>query len=249
MEENNKLIPISNNSLVKKATISLAITNKLVAENNKQMVVEIFRKNPKLFLDLISNYYTLDTNTLLEFKDILNWQLLSTNENLEWYLGTENPFEKDLNWSTISDYEYIRGLATRKETYYLFDVIKGKWNWHELSKNKSLPWSENLIEEFKDKWDWERLSENESLPWSENLIENFIDRWNWLELSGNKNLPWSIEFIEKHYDKVEWYYISQYQKLSESFIEKYSDKVNWGNISTYQTLSEDFTEKYRNKLK
>ena len=75
MEENNKLIPISNNSLVKKATISLAITNKLVAENNKQMVVEIFRKNPKLFLDLISNYYTLDTNTLLEFKDILNWQL------------------------------------------------------------------------------------------------------------------------------------------------------------------------------
>ena len=83
MEENNKLIPIANNSLVQKATISLAITNKLVAENNKQMVVEIFRKNPKLFLDLISNYYTLDTNTLLEFKNILNWQLLSTNENLE----------------------------------------------------------------------------------------------------------------------------------------------------------------------
>ena len=84
MEENNKLIPIANNSLVQKTTISLAITNKLVAENNKQMVVEIFRKNPKLFLDLISENYPLDLNFLLEFKDILNWQLLSTNENLPW---------------------------------------------------------------------------------------------------------------------------------------------------------------------
>ena len=113
MEENNKLIPIANNSLVQKATISLAITNKLIAENNKQLVIEIFRKNPKLFIDTISRVYPLDLNTLLEFKDVLNWKLLSDNENLEWYLGTENPFEKELNCSTILDYEHIRDLAAR----------------------------------------------------------------------------------------------------------------------------------------
>ena len=64
MEENNKLIPIANNSLVQKATISLAITNKLIAENTKQLVIEIFRKNPKLFLDLISEYYPLNFELL-----------------------------------------------------------------------------------------------------------------------------------------------------------------------------------------
>ena len=63
-----------------------------------------------------------------------------------------------------------------------------------------------------------------------------------------------IKDVEKFFNEninnfvVEWYYISEYQKLSESFIEKYSDKVNWRNISKYQNLSESFIEKYTDEI-
>ncbi len=102
---------------------------------NRELIIEAFKNNPKLFIDLISNYYPLKLDILLEHKDILNWQLLSANENLEWDLGTENPFEKDLNWSIISDYEHFRGLATTKEKHNLIDVFIDKWEWLWLSDN------------------------------------------------------------------------------------------------------------------
>ena len=145
MEENNKLIPISNNSLVKKATISLAITNKLVAENNKQMVVEIFRKNPKLFLDLISENYPLDLNFLLEFKDILNWQLLSTNENLPWSAEFIENFKDKWDWKKLSRNKSLPWSIEFIEYY------KDKWDWKSLYENEKLPWTLELIDKFKDK--------------------------------------------------------------------------------------------------
>ena len=75
-------------------------------------------------------------------------------------------------------------------------------------------------------------------------INNFVVDWFWV--SQYQKL--SESFIEKHIDKVEWYYISSNQKLSESFIDKYNDKVSWTRISTNQILSEEFIEKYTDKV-
>ena len=36
------------------------------------------------------------------------------------------------------------------------------FNWRDLSENKALPWSLELIEKFEDKWSWYRLSD---IPW------------------------------------------------------------------------------------
>jgi hypothetical protein len=58
-----------------------------------------------------------------------------------------------------------------------------------------------LIQKFKDKWDWQDLSNNKSLPWSIGLIERFKDKWSWENLSRNESLPWSIELIERFEDK------------------------------------------------
>jgi hypothetical protein len=38
MEDNNKLIPIAQNNLIQKVNRSISITNKLIAENNRQLV-------------------------------------------------------------------------------------------------------------------------------------------------------------------------------------------------------------------
>jgi DNA polymerase len=54
-----------------------------------------------------------------------------------------------------------------------------RWDWGQLSNNKGLPWSLELIEHFEDRWDWSRLQRNAALPWSLELIERFEDRWDW----------------------------------------------------------------------
>jgi hypothetical protein len=45
-----------------------------------------------------------------------------------------------------------------------------------------------LIEKYKDKWDWKDLSTNKSLPWSIELIEKYNDKWDWWTLCSNKSL-------------------------------------------------------------
>ena len=75
-------------------------------------------------------------------------------------------------------------------------------------------------------------------------INNFVIDWYYISMFQKL----SESFIEKHIDKVNWGYISGHQKLSEEFIEKHKDKVYWYYISIHQTLSEEFIDKYKDKV-
>ncbi len=60
--------------------------------------------------------------------------------------------------------------ATKDEAVALVNGIIANYSDYNLSENKSLPWSVELIEKFADKWEWGRLSRDNSLPWSINSI-------------------------------------------------------------------------------
>jgi hypothetical protein len=76
--------------------------------------------------------------------------------------------------------------------------------WETLSRNRFLPWSVELIEEFASCWNWCALSGNRGLPWSEALIDRFSGRWDWNELSLNVALPWSEALISRFADRWDW---------------------------------------------
>ena len=67
MEENNKLIPITQNNIVQKANTSISITNKLIFENNQKLVMEISTRHPQLFISLISIYYPLNEELISKY--------------------------------------------------------------------------------------------------------------------------------------------------------------------------------------
>lgn len=69
MEKVNKLIPVSTNNVVQKVSTSIGITNKLISENNKQLVIEIFQRNPTIFLGVLSSF--LNRNSI-EFENFVN---------------------------------------------------------------------------------------------------------------------------------------------------------------------------------
>ena len=56
---------------------------------------------------------------------------------------------------------------------------KNFWNWSNLSENKKLPWSIDLIKLFEKKWDWQLLCYNESIPWTRELIITYQNKWQW----------------------------------------------------------------------
>jgi hypothetical protein len=86
MDKNHQLILLPQNSLIPKVTTTLSITNKLIFENNRKLVMEIFMKNPELFVNLISRYYPLTENFIEKYEDKWNWDLLSNNKKLHWSL-------------------------------------------------------------------------------------------------------------------------------------------------------------------
>ena len=47
---------------------------------------------------------------------------------------------------------------------------------------------------------------------------------------------------------MSWYYISKYQKLSESFIKEFQDRIDWRCVSQYQKFSESFIREFQDVL-
>lgn len=47
MENENKLVTVSQKNQITKVNSSIGITNKLITENNKKLVAEIFERNPE----------------------------------------------------------------------------------------------------------------------------------------------------------------------------------------------------------
>lgn len=75
---------------------------------------------------------------------------------------------------------------------------KKEWTgWRELSANKGLKLTEELIEKYEDKWDWELLSAKPSLTPA--IIEKYKDRWDWKAICTN--VSFKPEIIDKHNEK------------------------------------------------
>ena len=159
MENENKVVALSQKNLLAKVNSSIGITNKLITENNKKLVVEIFERNPNFFIGLISQFYPL-TIELLSFEKILNGKLISRSNNLtDLLLSTE-----------ISELNKIATL-----------------DWLELSLNNNIIWTEKIIDSFLEKWDWSLLCLNSSICWNEEMIDKYESNSNYGKVLAARN--------------------------------------------------------------
>ncbi|RKS93846.1 UvrD-like helicase family protein [Flavobacterium limicola] len=237
---------------------------------NKDIVKEIFLKNPKLFVDLISRYYSLNDKLIEKYKDVWSWHSLAIFNNQPLSVESIEKFKDSWEWDTLSE---NKALPWSPE---LIEKFSDKWNWNRLSFNEALPWSIEFIERFSDKWDWEGLSSNEALTRSLKVILSYEDKWTWERLSYNEGLPWSYFIILLYSQKLDWKKLSENKaipwdcKLIEEFkdnwdwselssnkalpwsielIEKFKDNWNWNKLSSNSALpwNNKFFEKYLNE--
>ena len=112
------------------------------------------------------------TEALLEkFQDKIDWQELSENRNILWTIPMLQKFKHRINWDKLSRYADEKVL-----TENCIETFKEKWNWSELSANRSM--NNQLLEKFADKWDWESVidSYNNNL-FSNDLAIEFYERY------------------------------------------------------------------------
>lgn len=69
----------------------------------------------------------------------------------------------------------------------------------------TIVWNRSLIEEYSDHFDWNLLSKNKSIPWDENLLDSFSDKLDiseWINISSNPLIKWDKRLINKYWDKI-----------------------------------------------
>ena len=106
-------------------------------------------------------------------------------------------------------------------------------DWSKVSRNFSINWTPELIEDFATFIDWKEFSGcvDEKLLCDE-IIEKFKDKWDWAELSGNRNLKLSYELLDKYIDRWNWGAIIEWRRwdkennvFSFDFLKRYQDRI------------------------
>ncbi len=117
---------------------------------------------------------------ITDFFDQINWQSLGLNEGLDWSIELLKEFRDYWVWS-YQDYErdgedFIEFIGPDCNFIdpheYRFDIEN-----FFLSANHTLPWNEELLEEFKTWLDWSVLSKAYYIPWSISLLKKFFPFW------------------------------------------------------------------------
>lgn len=147
----------------------------------------------------------------------LSNRLLQGNPSLPWVEILSDKTFSLLHYNWTCSYISWRTMEKYPDIYpnaKTWDSILIKENYGQCfptcSDNESLPWSEDLIEEYVGVWDWQLLSANSAIPWTTELAEKYLDNLFWPTLLRNSNFPWTFDFLEKHWNSIEEYRIKYF---------------------------------------
>lgn len=224
----------------------------------KTKITSLFLKYSDFFRDMISLYYPLTNSQLSNFKDLLNWECISLNENIKWSYEILNNFKNSFDWCKLSGNSSVFKDMSLIDDFNDFIDWFGKENWcgDTIVNNSGIYWSMEAIDKYADKINFEKLSESiyDNVQWSEELLDKYKDKWNWHELANNQNVPWNICWFEKYLDKsyLDYWGVKNNENLiTLEFIEKYQQYLDWYNICLNPKLpwqEENLLEKWKDNI-
>lgn len=155
-------------------------------------------KTPEILCRFEKKFYIgyICSNTYLDWQGILSTQLAERIMS-HWHLpntvnvgilalvsNTSFPWSDDLieRHAKVIDgnKELVSGLVRNigfVKTKHFINRYADSINFRELSNQKEVQWSLDLLECYCDKWDWNWLSGNVALPWSDDLIDESKLYW------------------------------------------------------------------------
>jgi hypothetical protein len=67
-----------------------------------------------------------------------------------------------------------------------------------FSVNKKIHWNIDLLRKYECCWDWYCLSKNDSIIFDKEILDEPNFQWNWDLLSSNKGVKWDLELIDRY---------------------------------------------------
>lgn len=188
--------------------------------------VQFLKKHPTYAFNAISGFYPLNGELLRKHRNVLFWDDICENEEIDWSIGLVQTFLKN------------------------FKDEKGKLN-SILHYNRKLPWSVEFIRQFETLWYWDILGEKSEIqnnPLIQKTFEKHLEPVNaWIaslkrpianskavnSFSGNNHSPeiraLSLGEVEMQKDNIDWVTFSvdgrtcnwdfQFLKAFEEFID------------------------------
>ena len=117
--------------------------------------------------DKLSSELKWTEELLSKYADKVNWETISSNENVLWTESLIRRFANKLNWRDIS-----RNDALSLKSPEIIRPFALYWHWSE--KTRHTAWTPDFIEEMKDYLDWEELFEHASYEQQELLLQKYF---------------------------------------------------------------------------
>jgi len=221
--------------------------------NTTRQQMEFLLDNYDMFIERLCFSYPFTLDMLRQYKDVLDWTILSHNEQLPWSLDMMLEFESYLDFGAGD---------TDLET---------KW----INLNQGIPWDSAILAAFEDRWQWRELAANPLIrknstlrlrffhrlaPFISEISEDYIlddesqcyeesgeDEYDDIELmllyiEGLDDCPelcyHTIEEIEAAARELNWERLSEntYLPWSIELIERYKEQWDWAALSANESL-------------
>jgi len=207
-------------------------------------------QHPRFLRCRVSNYFPFTFEELKRYRDILYWDCLAGNENIEWDMEIVDEFCEQL-WD--------------KDGFF-----------PEFNMNPALPWSVEFIQRYLDYVSWELLSQNETVARNEAILYHFaadfepyhdnikmyrskeekdlsaeleiermaqhpelrmthpdehvlLDFPNWWLMSQNTLFDWNIEMMARYEERWNWSQLELNKSIpwNLAMLERFEHRMEW----------------------
>lgn len=212
--------------------------------------------------------YLLEDNYNLFIKNIknINYDLVQIASKTDMLILRKKYEDFEGYWDDL----FLTNSYWSEKTVKLYKSMYEDWAVF-LSKNKEIDWNKEILNAFAENWDYEELLKNWSLPWSEELLEfiseiyaeafedavleddydteNLVVNMNggfnlWDRISNDRyHQIWSFEFINDNKEKLNWELLSKNPSLPftldlfEQFLENWDMGNASGNFGVWENPS------------
>lgn len=165
----------------------------LLVSKNKSFVpsakVLSILKGQDLDWKSISENSNLSKNVLWDYKELLDWVIVTSNSKLIKISDKEvlQKYAEYLNWNYISK---SNNFKTSIENLLLF---KTRVNWEHINEREDLNITEKHLVHFAKELNWSKASNSQYINFTEELIEKYREFWDWQALKHN---PQFYEYLD-----------------------------------------------------
>lgn len=128
----------------------------------------------------ISRREELAANVIFDFKDKLDWKILSHSSHIN--ISDARVLDR---YKSYLDWNFVSNSPNLSLTEEVLEKFKDYLNWIVVCRRTDFIITAEILEKFETKLDWSRISRTGNIEFTQEIVDKYRDRWDWVALSEN----------------------------------------------------------------